>query len=392
MRAIFFNEGNLGTHVVGHGQLEQALRVGLGESPELEARFAGLTAMGRWSRAAAHRPLPGLTRAGLDPRTLRWHLVQSLRARRALARELRAWPADVAHVHTHTIAFAMGRTMRELPVALSVDTTVGDWWEMPAWRPSGRTRRDIAPDIALERRALERAALVLAWTDWTRRSVQATAPGANVLEHHPGIDLERYRPAPRRERERTRVLFVGGRFTPKGGEDLLEALAPELGRTVELDIVTPAGLPARAGVRQHRLAPNDPALLDLQQQADVFCLPTYGDAVPWAVLEAMACGTPVLAGEIGGIPDLLDGGRAGVLITPGEPRVLREQLLALIESPARRAELAGSARARCESRYDARTQTRRMVELLGEMRATWPSTGSTTRRRLRALRGSLTSW
>jgi alpha-maltose-1-phosphate synthase len=391
MRAIFFNEGNLGTHVVGHGQLEQALRVGLGESPELEARFVGLTPMGRWSRAAAHRPLPGLTRAGLDPLTLRWHLVQSLRARRALASELRAWPADVAHVHTHTIAFAMGRTMRELPVALSVDTTVGDWWEMPAWRPSERTRRDIAPDIALERRALERAALVLAWTDWTRRSVQATAPGANVVEHHPGIDLERYRPAPRRERERARVLFVGGRFAPKGGEDLLEALAPELGRTVELDIVTPAELPARAGVRQHRLSPNDPALLDLQQQADVFCLPTYGDAVPWAVLEAMACGTPVLAGEIGGIPDLLDDGRAGVLVTPGE-RGLREQLLALIENPARRAELAGRARARCESRYDARTQTRRMVELLGEMRATWPSTGSTTGRRLRALRGSLTSW
>lgn len=372
MRVLFFNEGNIGTHVVGHGQLEQALRVGLEGHPEVEARFAGLKEMGRWSRAAATRPLPGLARAGLDPRTLRWHLVQSLRARHALAHELGSWRPDVAHVHTHTIAFEMARIMRALPVALSVDATVSDWWEMPAWRPAGRATRAIAPSIALERRAFTGASLVLAWTDWTRRSAQARAPRARVVEHHPGIDLERYRPAPRQERTRARVLFVGGRFVQKGGEDLLSALGPGLGRTIELDLVTPAELPERPGVRLHRLGPNDPALLELQQQADVFCLPSYGDAVPWAVLEAMACGTPVLASDVGGIPDLLDGGRAGVLVAPGDRAGLREQLLALIESPARRAELADRARARCESHYDARVQAGRLITLLGEARRAAP--------------------
>jgi glycosyltransferase involved in cell wall biosynthesis len=367
MRVMFFNEGNLGTHVVGHGQLEQALRVGIEGHPELEARFTGMGEMGRLARVSATKPLPLLARAGLDPRTLRWHLVQSLRARQALRGDLRSWRADLVHVHSHTVAFAMVHMMRSLPFALSVDATVSDWWQMPAWGRTGRPHTSIAPSIMLERRAFTHASLVLAWTAWTKRRAQARAPRANVVEHHPGIDLERYRPAEHREqRARTRVLFVGGRFKEKGGVDLLRALGPELGSSVELDVVTAAEVPEQPGVRVHRLRPNDAALLELQQQADIFCLPSYGDAVPWAVLEAMACGTSVLAGDIGGIPDLLDGGRAGVLVTPGDQGGLREGLLALMENPARRAELAGGALARARSHFDARIQTGRLLRLFEE--------------------------
>jgi glycosyltransferase involved in cell wall biosynthesis len=368
VRVLFFNEGNLGTHVMGQGQLEQALRTGLPFAPDVQARFAGLTPMGRLARAAATRPLRPLARTGLDMRVLRWHLTQALRARGALRAELRAWPADVAHVHSHSIALTMAATMRALPVVLSADTTVGDWWSMPAWAAGRRhSALTIAPSAALERRALERAALTLAWTAWTQRSLERAAPRARVVEHHPGIDLERYRPAARRERERLRVLFVGGRFAAKGGEDLLAALAGELGERVELDLVTTAAVTERPGVRVHRLSPSDPELLDLQQQADLMCLPTYGDAVPWAVLEAMACGTPVLATRVGGIPDLLDGGRAGSLIEHGDARALREALQTLLREPQARAALAARARARCEQRYDARRQLPRLIERLREL-------------------------
>jgi glycosyltransferase involved in cell wall biosynthesis len=365
MRVIFFNEGNLGTHIMGQGQLEAALRKGLETAPEVEARFAGLTPMGRLAQAIASRPIAPLAKADLDFRTLRWHGVQSLRAGEALRRELRSWPADLAHVHSHSIALAMGATMRTLPVALSVDVTVRDWWEMPAWRPAPRHASiAIAPSTRLEQRALGRAALVLAWTAWARKAVQRTAPRANVVEHHPGLDLEGYRPAARRERERPRVLFVGGRFVEKGGEDLLAALGEGLGHEVDLDLVTPADVEERPGVRLHRLTPSDPRLLDLQQQADLLCLPTYGDAAPWAVLEAMACGTPVVSTRLGGIPDLLDGGRAGVLVPHGDPRALGEALRALLGDPRRGAQLAAHARRRCEERYDARRQFARLLEHL----------------------------
>ncbi len=368
MRVLFFNEGNLGAHVMGQGQLEAALRAGLPFAPGVQARFAGLTPMGAAARAAATRPIKPLAGAGLDFRTLRWHLVQSLRARSALRDELRAWPADIVHVHSHSIALTMAATMRALPVALSVDTTVRDWWSMPAWRTAQRRHGAvaIAPSSALERRALERAALTLAWTAWTRRSVERSAPRARVVEHHPGIDLDRYRPAPRRARERLRVLFVGGRFAAKGGDDLLDALADQLGEGVDVDLVTPVSVPERRGVRVHRLGPSDPQLLDLQQQADLLCLPTYADAVPWALLEAMACGTPVLSTRVGGIPDLLDDGRAGALVACGDTRALREGLRRLLGDPHARRSLAARARERCEERYDARRQLPRLIEHLRE--------------------------
>ncbi len=221
----------------------------------------------------------------------------------------------------------------------------------------------------MERRAFERAAVVLAWTAWTRRAVEQAAPRARVVEHHPGIDLRRWAPAPRRPRERPRVLFVGGRFAEKGGEDLLAALGDALGRDVELDLVTPADVAERPGVRVHRLGPGDPQLLDLQQQADVFCLPTHGDAVPWAVLEAMACGTPVVASPVGGIPDLLGGGEAGVLAPFGDSRALGEALRALLADAPRREALAAAARQRCEERYDPAQQGRLLLELFAELTA-----------------------
>jgi alpha-maltose-1-phosphate synthase len=365
VRVLFFNEGNLGTHIMGQGQLEAALRIGLADAPETHARFAGLSPMGRWANMLAVRPVEPLARAHLDLRTLRWHLVQSLRARAALRRELDAFSPEVVHFHSQAVALALTDVMRRIPIALSLDATIRDWSQMPAWRLHERYAPLLTlPSRALERRALRGAAIVFAWTGWARRAAEREAPGARVVEHHPGIDLERYRPAARRERSLPRVLFVGGRFVEKGGEDLLQALGDQLGQTVELDLVTPADVQPRPGVRVHRLAPSDPRLLELQQQADLYCLPSYGDAAPWAVLEAMACGTPVLASRVGGIPDMLDEGRAGTLVDHGDPRALREALNALLADPTRRASLAGAAGRRCNERYDARTQFAGLLEHL----------------------------
>lgn len=363
MRVLFFNEGNLGTHVLGHNQLVEALKAGLAQAPDVGARFVGLSPMGRVANAIATRPVEPLARANLDFQALRWHLVQSLRARNELTRELDTWPADLVHLYTPAIALTMARTMRRIPIVLSMDTTVRGWWAMPAWRPQQRyAPTTIAPSCALERRALRRAALVLARTEWVVRCVEREVPGVHVVAHHPGIDLDRYRPATRRERDSRRVLFVGSRFKEKGGEDLLAALGERLGRDVELDLVTPEHTLERPGVRVHRLGPSDPRLLNLQQQADIMCLPTYGDTNPWAVLEAMACGTPVISTHVGGIPDLLDHGRVGVLVPHGNVAALREALFALLADPERRATLAAAARQHCETHYDARRQFAQLVE------------------------------
>jgi alpha-maltose-1-phosphate synthase len=363
MRVLFFNDGNLGIHAMGQGQLSEALRVGLAETSDVEASFAGLSPMGKLAGALASRPLPFLARRGVDARVLRWQLVQSVRARDAVSKALRERPADVLHVHTQAISFGLAATMRRVPTVLSIDATIGEW---AAMSPRDAAQRyapgPLAPSRALERRSFQGARLTMAWTEWARRGVERLAPGANVIAHHPGIDLNRYKPAARRPRERPRVLFVGGRFGHKGGPELLAALSDKLGSEVDLDLVTPAELPQLEGVRVHRLGPADPQLLDLHQQADVLCLPSHGDAVPWAVLEAMACGTPVLASNVGAIPDLLDEGRAGILVDPGDERQLGEGLTRLLGDVELRRELSGRARERCEERYDARRQVPLLIE------------------------------
>jgi len=365
VRVLFFNEGNAGSQIMGLAQGEAAIRAALPEVPQIEARFATLTPMGRLAVAAATRPVPVLAGMRLDFRRLRWHVVQSSRARMQLAAELAAWPADAVYVKTQSVAMAMGGVMRRVPVAVSIDSTVRQWWEMPAWQAyNGGLRRTIVLSSALERRALSRAAIVLAWTPWARRGAETEIPRANVVEHHPGIDLRYYAPAPRRPRERSRVLFVGGRFVEKGGEDLLAALGERIGRDVDVDLVTPTDLPERPGVRVHALESTDPRLLDLYQQADLLVLPTYGDTNPWVLLEAMACGTPVVSTRLGGIPDMLDEGRAGRLVPHGDRRELARGIDSLLDDPAVRADLGARARARCESVYDARRQLPRLAELL----------------------------
>ena len=366
LRALFVNEGALGAGVLGHVRVAQTLAAQL-RSADLEAHFAVLPPMSHATQVAV-RQVPVLGRADLDLQAVRWHLAQGLRARRVVRAELRRRPFDVLHLHAHTLSFLLGDVMGRVPTLLSLDATAWDWHAMGIWRRPGRhSRAALAPSLALERRALARAARVLAFTRWGREAVERTNPDARVIEHHPGIDLEMFRPRARPDRQRPRVLFVGGRFAEKGGYDLLAALGPHAGSDLELDIVTPAPVPSQPGVRVHRLGASDPELPELYARADVFCLPTLGDAVPLSVVEAMASGAAVVATDIGAIADLLDGGRVGRLVPARNPRVLREAVLALVRDETERTALAGAARARCEAHYNAAVQARRLVELMCEV-------------------------
>lgn len=364
LRVLFLNEGELGPGVMGHAPVEAAIRAGLEGSDAVEPRFHSLGALGLGARTLV-REVPLLGAADLDLQPVRWHTVQALRARRIVRRELAAGSVDVLHVNSHSIALGLLDEMRSVPTFLSVDTTIWDWHALDVWRTSRPwSRLTLAPSLAAERRALGRAACVLAWTRWARDGALSACPAANVVEHNAGVDLELFRPAPRESRALPRVLFVGGRFAEKGGFDLLEALQPLLGGAVELDLVTPADVPELDGVRVHRLGPRDRDLVRLYQQADVVCLPTHADSMGWVLIEAMACGAAVVGTRVGGIPDVLDEGRAGVLVEPRRPQALRTALERLLGNGTERRRLGEAARARCEQRYDARRQADELVGLM----------------------------
>jgi glycosyltransferase involved in cell wall biosynthesis len=349
---------------MGHATFDASLVPVLAGMPDVEARFAGLREQTRVERAL-WRAVPRLAELDLDMQPTRWHAVHSYVARRVLSEELARFDADVVHVRSHSIALAMPEGLNGVPLVPVVDATVWDWRLLGSSRPPRRhTRAMMKPSELAERRLFRRAPLVLAMNRWAQASIERAVPEAHVVEHHPGVDLERFKPAERQGSQALRVLFVGGRFARKGGPELIEALGERLGRDVELDAVTAEPVPEREGIRTHSLTNDDPRLVELYQQADVFCLPTTSDAVPWAVIEAMACGAPVVSTDVAAIPELVAVGAAGVLVKPGDREGLRRELWALLDDEARRRELSERARSHVEERYDARKRVPELIELL----------------------------
>ena len=76
------------------------------------------------------------------------------------------------------------------------------------------------------------------------------------------------------------------------------------------------------------------------RSASIFCLPSYAEGFPMAVLDAWAYGIPVVTTPVGGIPDIVKDGVNGLLFTPGDVDVLANHLNRLIENGDLRAKLS----------------------------------------------------
>lgn len=359
LRPVFLNEGLHGAAVLGHAPAAAALRLGLEGRADVTPTFVGLPPMGRW-RELVSRPLGPLYRAGIDLQPSRWHAVQALSARRVLDGTVSTGELDALHVTSHIVSLALGRWF-DTPTFLAVDAAMDQWESFGVWG-SRAVPATLAGSRIAERRALERAHAVLAYSEWTAEGVNQAAPRARVCLHHPGLDLQTFVPVDRADRPRPRILFVGGRFAEKGGEDLLRAIGDLAGAQLDIDLVTPAPVPPRDGIRVHRLRTGDPELVSLFQQADLLCLPTYADAVPFVVLEAMAVGTPVVATSVGGIQSAA--GDAAVTVRPGDVTALRRVVLDLLADADRRAAMGRAGRRRCEERHDCRRQADALVRLM----------------------------
>ena len=84
---------------------------------------------------------------------------------------------------------------------------------------------------------------------------------------------------------------------------------------------------------------------------DVFALPSYDEGLPMSILEAMAEGLPVVATNVGGIPELVEDGRTGYLVPPGDVGALRTVLHRLVEDSQSRNQLGDQGRLRAGAKF-----------------------------------------
>ena len=108
-----------------------------------------------------------------------------------------------------------------------------------------------------------------------------------------------------------------------------------------------------------------PALLAAM---DCFALAsTRTEGVPQSLLQAFAAGTPVVATRIGGIPQVVEDGRTGLLVPPEDPRALAAALAAVLRDGAAARERAARARRLVEERFSHRASVGRLLALYDEL-------------------------
>jgi glycosyltransferase involved in cell wall biosynthesis len=191
-------------------------------------------------------------------------------------------------------------------------------------------------------------------------------PPDRVRVIHNGVDPARFQPGAARTPGPPRVASVGLIYPLKGQLDLVEAaaLVRESIPDVQFDIYGSASDDEyhreclarvdRLGVGStvtFRGPTTDPAAIF--QQADVVALPSISEAFPYAVIEAMLCGAAIVATDVGGVSEALDG--AGVLVRPGRPREMADAILALLSTGTERRRLGAVARARALERFTLET-------------------------------------
>ena len=101
--------------------------------------------------------------------------------------------------------------------------------------------------------------------------------------------------------------------------------------------------------------------------ADVLVCPSREDNLPNVVLEAMACGTPVIGFHIGGIPDMVRPGKTGLLAVPEDVRSLREAIETVLKDASLRASMSRECRHVAEKEYALELQADRYLRLYEEL-------------------------
>ena len=306
------------------------------------------------------------------PEGVRGHRPASARLR-ALLEE---GPYDVVHAHGLRAGLDAASAARrlELPVLLTVHNLV---------RPEVAGRARAAVYRWAEPLAVRRATRTFAVSEDIARHLRRVAPDAasRVEVLYLGVGPS---PAPRRRREEVRrelevsagdplvvtasrlapqknlgVMLNGLSLLPEGvklavlGEGPLEA---ELRRSA-----TELGVSGRVRWLGWR---SDPA--SYISASDAFCLSSSWEGIPLAAQEAILLEVPVVASRVGGMPELIEDGKSGRLVPPGDPQALAAALHDVLFSPRRARAQATTAKERLNQRFSSQRMLERLADVYGE--------------------------
>jgi glycosyltransferase involved in cell wall biosynthesis len=212
--------------------------------------------------------------------------------------------------------------------------------------------------------------------DFQQRNYQLVGALHTVIPN--GIDATSYAYARNNAAGKGRpwqLLYVGQLTALKNVDVLLRAL-PQVKQPVELELVyhnSALEIPLRKlavelglNERVRFLGPKTPReLAAIYQRADVFVLPSAGEALPSVVTEAMLCGTPVVATDVGGVREQLHG--YGLCVPPGRPDELAAAITCVLDHYDQFAAQSETASAYAKQQFSIEGMVDRHLELYADL-------------------------
>ncbi len=307
---------------------------------------------------------PG-TRPGTVPDGVEWwersiHGNTDLRGLFGLLGAIRRFSPDVLVIHAGApgeLALLAALSARRRP------TVVLD--HLPEYQPLGTPWRNRLL-ARLDRRAtlwlaVSRAGAQVLETRWNLPPGTVGFVHMGVAEPPPGLSREEERFVAQGQ-GRPLVLGLG---TPeeRKGFPLFQALAGRLGNRARFAWIGGQRREHRGAVELWPWTRNVGGWL---RAADLLLVPSLAEGLPLVVLEAMACGTPVVAAPVGGIPEAVSDGREGLLVPSRETGAWEEAVGCLLADPVRRESMARAARIRWEREFTDAAMSERMAAVVRE--------------------------
>ncbi len=307
----------------------------------------------------------------------------------ALAGLMRRLKCEIVHSYlwTSDVLVGLASTLARVPIRLA--TVGGEYFRAVDDRGIRRARKALLSRgyrvaywpfdrvIAVSRRTAE---------DLTSRTGIRVDP-RKVITILNGLDLDRVGPMSGVSRAdlalagTAPVLVTVANFVPmKGHRWLFEAMPGILARFPDATLILAGSGPgleaarervAAAGMaRRVRILGPRADGVDLLGLSDVVVLPSVAaEGLPIVILEALALGKPVVATRVGGIPEVIQDGKTGLLVLPGDPQALADAVSALLADPARAAAMAARGRAAVRARFSADAMVRQIERLYLELAA-----------------------
>jgi len=194
-----------------------------------------------------------------------------------------------------------------------------------------------------------------------------------------GVDTGRFAPlAPAQKKAlrsrlalpaEARIVIFVGRLAPEKRVDLLTGIWRSVRQAVPRALLLILGSgPEEAGLKQRAgdgilFLGSQPDVTPYLQAADLFVLPSAAEGLSLALLEALACGLPVIATSVGGNPEVIRHLETGWLTPPDDPPALTEAIVTLLEDEKLQSKLRENARAHAVQNYSLIKMADRLVDL-----------------------------